>query len=289
MKEKIRIGVIVPAGPRDDVMDTLESVVHYSDRSRKIVVIDDTGTLHLKMDEIRKISSDITVISAPEGAPGSQGGLWVKLTAGYRWMLERYEPRIVLRLDADALIIGYGLEEKAEQEFAKNPAIGILGACRIGPDGGRRDLTVPARMLWRETGILGLVHPECRAVLRYFRGLAHQNGYVGGESALGGAYIHPYNVVLDLYNRGWLDRPCLAASRLGEDHIMSMLIIAAGYELGEFSRPGDPGALKLRGLPAHPEELLAAGKLVTHSVRYWQDLREQEIRSIFARARSLVS
>jgi hypothetical protein len=123
--------------------------------------------------------------------------------------------------------------------------------------------------------------------LRYFRELADRNGYVEGESALGGAYIHPYNAVLDLYERGWLDQPCLAASRLGEDHIMSMLIMAAGYELGEFSRPGDPGALKLQGLPAHPEELLATGKLVTHSVRYWQGLKEQEIRNIFNRARSL--
>lgn len=287
MREKIRVGVIIPAGPRDDVMDTLESVAHYSDRSRKILVVDDTGALHLKMEEIRKISPDIAVIPAPERAKGSQGGLWVKLTAGYRWMLERYEPRIVLRLDADALVIGYGLEEKAEQEFAKNPAIGILGACRISPDGGRRDPTMPARWLRRETGIPGLVHPKCRTALRHFRQLAHQNGYVDGESALGGAYIHPYNVVLDLYDRGWLDQPYLAASRLGEDHIMSMLIVAAGYELGEFSGPGDPGALKLLGLPSHPHELLAAGKLVTHSVRYWKDLKEQEIRSIFASARSL--
>lgn len=287
MRERIRIGVIIPAGPRDDVMDTLESVVHYSDPSRKIVVIDDTCTLHLRMEEIRKMSPDIAVIPAPEGAPGSQGGLWVKLTAGYRWMLERYEPQIVLRLDADALVIGYGLEEKAEREFSKNPGIGILGACRIGPDGGARDPRFPARLLRQETGLFGLVHPECRTALRYFRRLALGNGYVNGESALGGAYIHPYNVVLDLYNRGWLDRPCLAASRLGEDHIMSMLIVAAGYELGEFSRPEDPGALKLRGLPAHPDDLLAAGKVVTHSVRFWGDLKEPEIRSIFSRARSI--
>jgi hypothetical protein len=240
----------------------------------------------LETGRIRELSPDIAVIPAPEGAPGGQGGLWVKLAAGYRWLLERYEPQIVLRLDADALIIGYGLEERAEQEFTKNPAIGILGACRIGPDGGRRDPSWAAQRLRQETGVFGRLHPECRTVLRYFRDLAHKNGYVDGESALGGAYIHPYDVVHDLYDRGWLDQPHLAASNLGEDHLMSMLITAAGYELGEFSRPEDPMALKQRGLPAHPEALLATGKLVTHSVRYWEDLKEEEIRGIFARVRS---
>ena len=286
MRQRIRIGIIVPAGPRDDVMDTLASVVHYADPSRKIVVIDDTQALKSKLEAINQLSPDIEVIPAPSGAPGSQGGLWVKLTAGYRWILERYEPQILLRLDADALMIGRGLEEKAEQEFAKNPAVGLLGACRIGPDGGRRDPTWAARKLRRETGLMGKLQPRRRSTLRYFRGLARLNGYVDGESALGGAYIHSLKAAVDMYNRGWLSQPWLASSNLGEDHIMSMMTVAAGYELGEFSRPADPMALKLRGLPDHPEKLLAAGKLITHSVRFWQDLPEQEIRGIFAQART---
>jgi hypothetical protein len=286
MKEQVRIATIIPTGPRDDIMDTLASVVHYTDPARKIVVIDDTQTLILRLKEIQKLSPDIEVISAPSGAPGHQGGLWVKLTAGYRWVLERYEPRILLRLDADALMLGYGLEEKAEQEFEKNPAIGILGACRIGPDGGRRDPTWAARKLRRETGPVGLLHPDCRTTLRRFRDLAQQHGYVAGESALGGAYIHNYQAAVDMYNHGWLNQPSLASSNLGEDHIMSMITIAAGYELGEFSGPDHPMALKQRGLPAHPAELLAKGKLVTHSVRYWRDLAERQIRDLFAAARA---
>ena len=45
-------------------------------------------------------------------------------------------------------------------------------------------------------------------------------------------------------------------------------------------------ALKWRGLPAHPADLLAAQKLVTHSVRSWADLDEKQIRTIFGQARS---
>jgi hypothetical protein len=45
-------------------------------------------------------------------------------------------------------------------------------------------------------------------------------------------------------------------------------------------------AMRWRGLPAHPDELLAKGKLLTHSVRFWGDLREPEIRGIFRAARA---
>jgi hypothetical protein len=64
-----------------------------------------------------------------------------------------------------------------------------------------------------------------------------------------------------------------------------MLTVAAGYRIGDFSGPDDPMALKWIGLPAHPDELLARGKLVTHSVRSWQDLDQAQIRAIFAAAR----
>jgi hypothetical protein len=67
---------------------------------------------------------------------------------------------------------------------------------------------------------------------------------------------------------------------------MALLTMAAGYQIGDFGGLTGPMALKWRGLPAHPADLLAAGKLVTHSVRSWQDLGERQIRGIFAQARS---
>jgi hypothetical protein len=226
------------------------------------------------------------VIPAPPRAAGAYGGLWVKLAAGYRWVLERYEPRILLRLDADALLIGHGLEASAEQAFAESPTVGLLGACRIGPDGGTRDPSWAARHFRAEVGLRGRLHPRRRSTLQYFLRIAHQNDYVDGESALGGAYIHSYQAVSRICKQGWFSQPWLASSKLGEDHIMSLLTIAAGYEFGEFSGPTDPMALKLQGLPAHPADLLAARKLVTHSVRYWRDLNERQIRGIFAQARA---
>jgi hypothetical protein len=67
---------------------------------------------------------------------------------------------------------------------------------------------------------------------------------------------------------------------------MALLTAAAGFRIGDFGGPADPLALKWQGLPAHPADLLTAGKLVTHSVRSWQNLSERQIRNIFAQART---
>jgi hypothetical protein len=282
----VRIAVVIPAGPRDDVLDTLASVVRYSDVSRSIVVVDDGSELSRSPERLKQFPEDVAIIKAPIGAVGGQGGLWVKLSAGYRWILERYEPQLILRLDADAVLLGSGLEAAAEKLFSERPDVGLLGSYRIGPDGKRRDFAPVARQLRGEMGLRGLRHPRCRSTLRRFFRLALAHGYVPGESVLGGAYIHNLEAARCLYEKGWLDQPQLAGSKLGEDHIMTMITKAAGYGVGDFGNPEGPMALKWRGLPADPHELLATGKLVTHSVRSWRQLTEQQIRNIFADARN---
>ncbi len=282
----VRIAVVIPAGPRDDILDTLASVVEYTEPSRIIVVIDDTGTLAEDPAPVRDLSEDIAVIAAPPRAPGAYGGLWVKLAAGYTWVLDRFRPRVILRMDADALMLGAGIEAAAERAFARDPGTGMLGSYRIGPDGGPRDFSPAARILRAEEGMRGLVHPRCRSRVRHYARLARRNGYIPGEHALGAAYLHSYQAARDLHQAGWFREPRLAPASLGEDHLMAMLTIAAGYRIGDFGGPADPLALRWRGLPTHPSELLAAGKLITHSVRSWGDLTERQIRSIFAGARA---
>ena len=285
MRAHVRIAVIIPAGPRDDVLDTLSSVAHYADTSRVIVVIDDDSKCTEHLTSISQRSPDIVLIQAPAGAPGVFGGLWVKLAFGYRWILERYAPEMILRLDADALLIGKGLESCASLAFASDPRIGLLGSYRIGPDGGMRDHSWAARRLRAETGIRGLRHPKARMHLRRYLSLARTHEYIAGESALGGAYIHNYDAANQIYLNGWFNQPWLAPSKLGEDHLMALLTYAAGYHIADFGGPEDPLALRWRGLPAHPEELLAKRKLVTHSVRFWENLTEEDIRRIFKDAR----
>jgi glycosyltransferase involved in cell wall biosynthesis len=282
----VRIAVIIPAGPRDDILDTLASVVQYTDPSRVVLVIDDSGTLHARSAQIRQLSGDIAVIPAPATVPGILGGLWVKVAAGYTWVLERFRPGIILRMDADALMLGSGIEAAAEKALASQPGAGMLGSCRLDPAGNPRDFSPAAQILQAEEGLRGLAHLRCRSRVRHYAQLARQRGYTAGEHALGAAYIHSYQAANCLYRNGWLDEPRLAPSKLADDHLMSMLTVAAGYRIADFGGPGDPLALKWRGLPAHPAELLADGKLITHSVRSWDGLDERQIRSIFAAARA---
>ena len=286
MRPRVRIAVIVPVGPQDDILDTLASVVHYTDLSRIIVVIDDTAAYTSNPEPVRALSRDIVVLPPPPNSPGGFGGLWVKLAFGYRWVLDRYEPEIILRLDADALLIGRGLESCAERVFAENPGVGLLGSYRIGPDGGVRDWSWAAQRLQVEAGIRGLSHPVRRRSLRRFLRLARAHGYISGENVLGGAYIHSYEAAYHIYSNEWLHQPAFATSKLGEDHIMALITVAAGFLLFDFSGPHDPLAIKWRGLPFHPEHLLANKKLVTHSVRSWENLTEEDIRRIFKQARS---
>jgi hypothetical protein len=288
VRERKRIGVVLPVGPNDAeaALDTLASALYYLDESRIIVVVDDSGRHAEFAARVRELSPEIVVLQAPPRAPGGFGGLWVKIASGYQWLLERYHPDIVLRLDADALIIGAGLEECATREFAEKPGVGLLGSYRTDPNGNTRDWSWAARRVNIETGVRGMRHPRRWRRIRMFTALAGQHGYVDGEHVLGGGYIHSFEAADDISRRGWFVQPCFAKSKLGEDHLMGLLTVAAGYRIADFARPDDPMAVKWRGLPAHPDELLANKKLVTHSVRSWGPLGEAEIRAIFRTART---
>jgi hypothetical protein len=287
MRERKRIAAVVPVGPKDaeDAFDTLASMLYYLDSPRIIVVVDDTGPRTDFARQARELSPDIVVLPAPEHSVGGFGGLWSKIAAGYAWLLERYEPDVVLRLDVDALVIGPGIEVQAAREFSEDPNVGLLGSYRIGPDGGLRDWSWPARRLDIEVGFRGIPYPSRRKHLRELIALARRHGYVNGEHALGGSYIHSLKAADDIHAKGWFNQPYLATSKLGEDHIMALITVAAGYRIADFGRPADPMALKWRGLPSHPDELIANEKLITHSVRSWDSLKESEIRGIFKAAR----
>jgi hypothetical protein len=272
-----RMVVVVPAGPKDDAADTLRSVLCYAD-PELVLVIDDTHGRGISLEDPR-----VVVFNPPESPPGPFGGLWVKLAAAYRYAVEHADFDVLLRLDTDALILGPGIAEAAAGRFARDPAVGALGAYRVGPDGADRDWTPIAKMVRAQLGLRGMRHPAARRRVRAL--VAAARGYVPGEHALGAALILRGDMVRDWHRRGMLDYPELGDSLLGEDHLFSLLTVAAGYRLGDFSGPEDPLALRWIGLPAAPAELLAAGKLVTHSVRSWQDMQEAEIREYFAARR----
>ncbi|WP_217921108.1 hypothetical protein [Miltoncostaea oceani] len=281
--EHVRLVVVMPIGPGEDPSDTLESVRAYTDPSRAVVLVDDTGSDALAASVAG--DPDVHVVPAPAGASGGWGGLWVKIAAGHSHACAHWRFDLLLRMDTDALLIGAGIEDAALRRFAEEPGLGLLGAYRTGPDGSPRDFAPAAATLRAETGWRGWRHPRLRARLRGLLDRATANGYRHGEHALGGAYLQTGAAVRSLASRGLLDMPEMADSHLGEDQVFALLTVAAGFGIGDFSRPGDPMAVRWRGLPASPEDLLAGPALITHSVRFHGDRDEDEIRAVFAAAR----
>jgi hypothetical protein len=272
-----RMVVVVPAGPRDDAADTLRSVFRYTE-PELVVVIDDTRGRGIGVSHPR-----LAVISPSATRAGPFGGLFVKLGAAFRYALEQADFDVLLRLDADALLLGPGIAEAAMARFERDPAVGALGCYRVGPDGRSRDWTPARKMIQAETGPRGVRRPSVRRRLRSLRRAAP--GYVPGEHALGAAVLYRRDAIGEMHRLGLLDLPELGNSRVGEDHLFGLLTVAAGYRTDDFSGPDDPLALRWKGLPASPEDLLAAGKLVTHSVRSFSDMPEAEIRAYFAARR----
>lgn len=271
-----RMVVVIPAGPNDIAVDTLQSVLHYAD-PELVIVIDDTHGRGINFSHDK-------IVTLPAVAHGGQGELWVNLATAFRYAVESIQFDVLLRLDTDALLLGLGLAEAAATKFKQNPDVGALGAYRFSCDGGARDWTPARRILMAETGLRGLRYQSCRRILRAL--ITSAPGYILGEHALGGAVIYRGEMIREMHRRDLLDFPALANSNLGEDHIFGLITVAAGYRTDDFSQPGDPMAVRWKGLPSAPSELLKARKLVTHSIRSWDGMSEQEIREYFIAARS---
>ena len=273
------LAVVIPAGPNDDIADTIDSVLTYVAEPRRIVIINDTGGRSL--DEIAARSADIDVIE-PINLRATRGGkLMENIANAYLHLLNHFEFDALLRMDADALIVGPGLAEMTMRRLAEEGQIGLLGANRFDQGGGIRDWSWAAGELARSCGVAGLRHPRTRHLLHRLRGQAVQHGYTLGEGPQGGGYIHSPALVSAMADQGFLD-PCgLSHCLMGEDQIFGLLAYACGFRIGEFSGVHGPLGVRWRGLHAAPPDLIDQGCLVVHSVRSFETMSEEEIRRWF--------
>jgi hypothetical protein len=276
--------VVLPAGPADDVFDTLDSVLAYVAPPRAVLVVDDTGSTEANQ-RLCAVGPDVYVVKPPMWATGGWGGLFVKISTGYRYARHHFDFDLLVRLDADALVLAGGLEERAMRRFAEQPDLGLLGSYRSLYDGTPRDFSPAKRALAHELRLAWLRHPRLWLTLVQYLRAARARGYEFGEHCLGAAYIHSAAAVASLVDGGHLARREFAVSRLGEDHIMGLLTIANGFRLGDFATGDQPLAVRWRGLPDSPERLIESGKAVVHSVRHWRDRDERQVRAVFAEAR----
>lgn len=278
-RRQVQCVVVVPLGPQDDPTDTVDSVLAYLGPSLWVVVVDDSG--RPEVPALLQTRDDRVTVVAAGAHPGGWGGLWLKLAEAYRFVLHEADFQVLLRLDADALVIGPGPERDALLRFAEQPRLGMLGSHREDCNGAPRSFLAAARCLRSESGLRGLLRPGRRRALRSVLGLARDHGYEAGEHCQGGAYFQSAACLRAWEASGWLQLTALRASQLGEDQLFALLTRAAGFDIGDLATGSGPLGIRWRGLPASPEDLLFRGKKIVHSVRFWEQQDENQVRAIF--------
>jgi hypothetical protein len=251
--------VLICSAPRDDVVDTVDSVQTFLLDGR-IVVIDDgvpdvRGNGHL---------GDVTVLPPLNYQRNTFGGLWMKYCYGLEFIIVSYPSNFILKLDADALVVAPGLGTEIERVFA-DPHVGLAGVYRIDPPGGRRDFSPIARAVAAETeGLRSWIRLIARGPLRSLLVEAQRHGYEAGEHALGAA-----NVVRTKMPGG-LGSPWLVGFERPSDFAragrrpLSLTTRAAGFTNAELGGRGDH-------LPSHGRDCLRPSS----ACRLWGSRRAQ--------------
>jgi hypothetical protein len=276
--------VVVPIGPRCQesfINDTLDSIEHFCP-DRSIILVDDSGT---GMGHRVAAGREARVLSVSKMGLG--GGLYGSLSAGFRAALD--EPfDILLRIDTDGLVASGSFLEQCSEFFKEHPRVGALGSYRRGFLGTKRDISQPRKQLLWEMSGGALKSPRLALHLARLVFRAVPNGYRLGESVMGGVTVYSREAVEVLARGGALEDLTVVRSRLQEDHLFALWLHALRMGLADFGSAEDnlPFAAKHRGLPAHPNSLLAQGKSLVHSTKYFGDLSEAEIRKVFSDDRS---
>jgi glycosyltransferase involved in cell wall biosynthesis len=284
--QNVKHVVLMPVGPEirhEYVHDTIESIRHYTDPDRRIILVDDRGP----NNRLQAEGDDLDVLVNPQPG-GSQAMLYIIISMGIRYALEHYRFKVLLRLDDDALIIGSRPEDDAICRFKEQPNIGQLGSFRKTCTGYNRDISWPAGQLEKEMAtsqannkVKESKPDDLARQLRRIYTEARGHGYRAGEHSLGGATYFSYECLKRLVDSNLLGISALATSMLGEDHLMGMLVRAAGMDIGEFEQGVDPLCLDWLNLPCAPDEILNRGKKITHSVKRWHDMDQENIRAFF--------
>jgi hypothetical protein len=111
-----------------------------------------------------------------------------------------------------------------------------------------------------------------------------------GHHCQGGAYAMSAALLQRLSDARLLDDPLLwTGLPFGEDRVMALCAAAVELRVEDFSDFGEPFAVQASGLPYAPQDLVARGHSVTHSVRNDGHYSEADIRQFFGARREIGS
>ncbi|MBI5667930.1 MAG: glycosyltransferase [Chloroflexi bacterium] len=287
MRQSVKLVVLIPVGTISNknrfeyMVDTIESIIHYTTPNRRIIIQDNSSPLHLG-EKLRLIFPELIVVRAPENYLLG-GGLYKAESLALLHIAAAYRFQVLFKMDTDAIMLGYGLEDDAIRFFEDHPDVGIMGNYFYDGVGA----AWPRERLLYETSHLGWLENRKRcARLRYYLQMANANGYIPGEHVLGGMAIYNPRFIEKLVQGDFLLREELRQSKLQEDHLFGLLCKASGMHLASFSYPDYPFQVAWQELPAAPHELMERGVKAVHSTRQWNDLNEDQIREYFRMQRS---
>jgi len=284
--------IVIPVGPNEPlayVLDDLAAIKHYFGTDHKII-IDDNSRCG-KGCALWERYPDIDIVL------GDYAGMWARLYTNIgkaiQYACDTYTFDVLLRMDADALVIGPQPDDDAIRYFKLHPEQGLIGGYQFN----YKEEPVYQGLLgwwpqniaisWQAFNPLSWLVPFTH--FYFFRQVvlrAVRMGYSIGHQINGGAYFMSHACALRLRQAGLLVHPKLAALRLTEDVLISVLAASVGFRLGTFDRGDDtPFALEWGSMPTAPQELIARKKKITHSVKSWQDMTQPQIRAIFAACR----
>lgn len=232
-------------------------------------------------------SKDIRVHLQNPPTRGNWGKIWLMQCRAMAEALE--DPNvsskaILVKMDADALLVREGVCERAQRIFATRPRAGQIGQCFSTISGnalpnfgwanhmrvlrswrGLRDFLRGA-LKEKESLSAGV---QAFADFRALLALACRNGYRDGEFAIGGSYILRREVIEIIAAKGWLTRtPFRFLPATGEDIVMTPHVYAAGY--AAMDDVSDAGIFAVEGVEFRldPFMLKQRGHFILHPTKY---------------------
>jgi hypothetical protein len=255
----------------------------------------------------------IAIANPVRGRGGSWlGTLSARILTALAWIQNNVEVDFVLRIDADALVIG-PFARAIRDLAARCPDAGVIGTVGMScnPETrARQDMqseprVLRARRLWppapddREDGELRRADAERVDVpafgrvsmwqLRQFDRIrpdidaAIANGYATYEYCQGGACAVTRTMIDRLASGGFFARTeAWEGLPFPDDYVLAMYARAVGLRLYDYSAPGEPFGVQASGLAFSPAELAARGHGIIHSVKNDARYTEREIRDYYA-------
>lgn len=274
---------IGPGTPAHFVVDTIESYQYYSKHPFEVVLADDS---HQDVGNKVRQALPFCHLIHTRKSMGGWAGLYITLSVAYRYALENFRFRAILKLDTDALVIGPEPEKEALELFRSDPLAGMAGQYPFTYNGEPWNIAWPRQRILNSTRSWKFIaRPKANFGLMGYYRRALKNGYITGESVFGGSYFFSSACLRRLNEEMLLPRHSFKALNLGEDHLFSLLTKALGFSLNSLSGANGPMGCGWKGLPAPPEQLIADGKKIIHSTREWENWDETAIRAFYKEKR----